>query len=167
MSDTENVQPSDVRATLRYLKWDKLYEFQRPYQIYCPTEDPTIPKSNLSFEDGPEELIHDARRAKVSFDPDRNGFTFVEHEYNPAWFTQPSLIEKYYLPAISRLVEKTLGGEVTVQILEYQVPIHTLSCSFSPSISAIILQRSTTHLPLFHSRSGKTSLSRLKMALLT
>ena len=75
MSTTDASKPSDVTATLQYLKWEKLYESQKPYQVYFPTEDTPIPKSNLSFEDGPEELIHDARYAEESFDLDRNGFT--------------------------------------------------------------------------------------------
>jgi hypothetical protein len=164
MSATDASKPSNVTATLRYLKWEKLYESQRPYQIYCPTEDTAIPKSNLSFEDGPEELIHDARHAEESFDLDRNGFTFVEYEYNPAWFTQPNLIEKYYLPVISRLVEKALGGKIVVQILEYQVIILCLLLLILVSLA--ILQRTKTYLDS-PPRSEKTSLSRLRMALLT
>lgn len=130
MGNMNNLKPYNVSATLKYLRWQKLYESEKPYQIYCPIEESDIQASNLSFEKGPVEIVHDARHTGRGFHLDRNGFTVVEHDCDPSWFKEPETIERHYLPAISQLLKNSLGNDSKVYIFEYQVMmmLFDLSC---------------------------------------
>jgi F420-dependent methylenetetrahydromethanopterin dehydrogenase len=103
------------------LKWQELYLTEKPYQIFFPLDVPAAARSNLVFEEGPREVIHDARGLESQFEMDEHGFTYASLEVESDIFVDPSSIEANYLPRVESLIHEELKDVAKVYIFDWQV----------------------------------------------
>jgi hypothetical protein len=115
--------PLNERATLTYLKWDKLYEAEKPFQIFVDlpegVDDPRT--DNLIFESETEQDILDVRGREESFNLNDHGFQFVRHKTSVDIFDSKEKIENIYLAEMTDLLEKTLQGADRVVFFNWRV----------------------------------------------
>ena len=71
------------------------------------------------FKPGDKEVMHDVRGSPKPLNLDTNGLTLDIFEHQREWFNDPSLVEKYYIPGITRLLEKQCNGKI--HKMEWQV----------------------------------------------
>lgn len=98
---------------LEYLKWDQLYETQKPYEVLIPLPglgdtEGAVPRSNLAFE-AREVLVHDARTFEASFTFDPHGFQLVHHRTTVSQLTNPDEVLTSYIPEMQQFLVALLG----------------------------------------------------------
>jgi len=113
-----------ITASLRYLKWQELYNKEKPFQIFLdiPAEAEDQRESNLAFEEV-EHQITDIRGKEKEFSLDKNGFQFAhmpvgERELN---IKDRQLVEFEYLPKVEKLVKTEVAGADKVFIFDWRV----------------------------------------------
>lgn len=128
--------PSIIRTTrnervkLTYLKWQKLYETEKPYQVFLNLK-PGIPSTNLVFENDEYQEIIDVRGQQDRFDLDKNGFEYITHESKVKAFDNQGEIESVYLPETEEIIRKHVKNVDRLLVFDYRVG---LSSAFSHDI---------------------------------
>lgn len=110
-----------VETRLRYLQWQPLYETEKPYQVFAPLTDNSIPRTNLVFEDGPFEKIYNARDRKNEFKLDIEGFCFDHAVFEDGDVQDANVVESKYLGWVKNLLRRHCGENVDVHIFDWQV----------------------------------------------
>ena len=144
-NSTSNGNPAKTKTTttvpakFKYMIWNPAFLTEKPFQILIP-----IPKSaadqratNVDFEEGPEEVVTDAREVgfesksglesgksglKFGFNLDRHGFVYVRGHRSCLYagrddadgkrlFYDPAVVNARYLPECVDLVRRVLGIE--------------------------------------------------------
>lgn len=113
----------DAVATLQYLKWQDLYLVEKPYQVFCPLANESASRSNLVFEDGPEETIRDARGLEGQFDLDQHGFVYGTIGIDSTVFQNEDSIEARYLPRVREFIYQKLGDAKEIYFFDWQVSL--------------------------------------------
>src|SRR5947207_15693809 len=103
------MNPNDELQKLSYIKWQELYEHEKPYLLFhnlrkCP---PDQPQSNLSWEAGRDaHLIRDVRGRESEFTLDDHGFSFVTQPTTFIAFTNRQAVESTYLPEVEQYLRR-------------------------------------------------------------
>ncbi|KAF2476026.1 uncharacterized protein BDR25DRAFT_379689 [Lindgomyces ingoldianus] len=123
--------PRDERTHFLYLKWSDLYNREKPFQLFLdiPKESPDQRKSNLVYEEGPEEIVHDVRGRESEFSIDNNGFTYIKHstKLSSEQFEDHAAVEGCYLPECEKLLRKHLEGVDRVHFFDWRLRNNSLS----------------------------------------
>lgn len=102
------------RAVFRFLKWQKLYNVERPFQILIdlPKDVELKQTTNMEFEEGPEVTIMDVRAVEICPQIDTHGFTYASHDSSLTGdhLLDKANIESIYLPECEALLRNTLDG---------------------------------------------------------
>lgn len=108
------------RVKLTYLKWQKLYETEKPYQVFLNLK-PGIPSTNLVFENDEYQEIVDVRGQQERFNLDKNGFEYITHESKVKAFDNQDEIESVYLPETEEIIRKHVKNVDRLLVFDYRV----------------------------------------------
>ena len=120
--------PVEEKATLQYLKWRKLYETEKPYQLFSAVTEQDLPlqgATNLEWTDGHEETIHDVRGTAAQFILDTNGFAFRNAPTTFLAFDSPEQMERTYLPEAESILRHELEGVDQVHFFDWRIRKNT------------------------------------------
>ena len=109
-----------VETSLNFLKRDKLYEREKPYQLkYAAAEG--IPISNFRLEKQDNITITSIRDREAQFSFEKNGFAVLRMKEDISYddFSNPDGIRRY-LDLVSRHLKNLLGAD-NVQAFQYVV----------------------------------------------
>lgn len=116
-----DLNPFDAVTNLQYLKWQELYLREKPYQVFCPLEDPTAIRSNLVFEEKHNQIVRNARGRELQFGMDEHGFIYRTMKVDPSIFANPSKIENQYLTMVKSLIHRELDDVAEVYVFDWQI----------------------------------------------
>jgi hypothetical protein len=121
ITKTSAAMPSIVEGSIKFLKWQELYERERPFQILMdiPPEVEDQRHTNLVFEEMPVQVT-DMREFKDELMLDTNGF-MVSRLPGFDHIPSPEVVEKEYIPAIKELVRKELPGADEIVVYNWRV----------------------------------------------
>lgn len=135
-------------ASLEYLKWDSLYETEKPYEVLIPLRGlgdskDAIPRSNIFFEPN-KVLVHDARGSEAFFTLDPHGFQLVEHQTTVSQLTNPDEVTTKYIPEMQKFLVDLLDEgpavkahcfDIRVRMSNFPSPNLLLYCQYLPHSS--------------------------------
>ena len=112
----------DITARLSFLQWQKLYEEEKPFQIFIniPEDAEDQRNTNLVFRNVCLN-IHDVRGHSEDFSLDTNGFMYRQHTTNMVSFRDRKLIEESYLPEIETLLRIEVEGAGRIFFFDWRV----------------------------------------------
>lgn len=122
-SSTRTIRNERVKLT--YLKWQKLYETEKPYQVFLNLK-PGIPSTNLVFENDEYQEIIDVRGQQDRFNLDKNGFEYITHESKVKAFDNQDEIESVYLPETEEIIRKHVKNVDRLLVFDYRVSFWVL-----------------------------------------
>jgi hypothetical protein len=111
-----------ITPRLKFLKWQKLYEIEKPFQVFIniPPHVKDQRTTNLVYEDVQVD-IKDARDHENSFNLDKQGFIYLKHTTNVQDFEQRAAVEEAYLPEIEQLIRSNMQGVDRVHFFDWRV----------------------------------------------
>ena len=121
---TEAYCPLEENATLQYLKWQELYETEKPYQLFSTVAKQELPvrgATNLEWTKGDVEIIHDVRGRVSQFTLDTNGFAFLKVPTNFRDFESSEQIEKIYLPEVEDILWREVEGVDQIYFFDWRI----------------------------------------------
>lgn len=123
------MNPVNTAAQLMYVQWQDLYKTEKPFQIFVatPENEASIRDTNLVFELGDEQTIHDIRGNEAAFSLDHHGFTVSTYDTKMTAWDSVSTIESIYLPEIESLISGNVEGADRVFIFDWRVRERPLS----------------------------------------
>lgn len=112
----------EVSVQLQFLKWQLLYETEKPFQIFIniPSHVDDKRTTNLVFENV-EIAARDIRGVTADFDLDRHGFTYCNHKTKVEDFGSRDVVDRYYLPEIEELLRNQVTGVDRVFFFDWRV----------------------------------------------
>ncbi len=116
------MESPDIPINLKFLKWQPLYEIEKPFQIFINIPDHVEDKrtTNLVFETVEIPAL-DVRTCQTKFDLDHHGFQYCYHNTAIEDFKKRDLVDKYYLPEMERLLKDKLEGVDRVFFFDWRV----------------------------------------------
>ena len=117
-------RPLDEKAILLYLKWQELYETEKPYQLFSAVTEQELPirgATNLEWTRGDVEIIHDVRGIVSQFTLDKNGFAFCETPTNFRDFESTEQVERIYLPEVEDILRLEVEGVDQVHFFDWRI----------------------------------------------
>lgn len=111
-----------LSAKLKFLKWQALYDTERPFQIFIniPAHVKDQRTTNLVYEDV-DVQIADVRSHSENFDLDKDGFRYLTHTTTLQDFSQRQVVEDRYLPEIEKLLRKHVEDVDRVYFFDWRV----------------------------------------------
>lgn len=120
--------PDNIRTAFHFLKWQDLYNIERPFQIYIeiPPDAPDQRRHNLVFEEGEETIVHNVRDRLDEFSLDRNDFVYLKHatQATKERFADREFLRTVYLPECEQLIRERVDGVDQVFIFDWRVRLH-------------------------------------------
>ena len=116
--------PLEEKAILRYLKWQELYETEKPYQLFSAVTKQELPvrgATNLEWTEGDVEIIHDVRGIVSHFTLDKNGFAFRNAPTNFRDFGSTEQIERIYLPEVEDILRLEVEGVDQIHFFDWRI----------------------------------------------
>ncbi|MCJ1323487.1 hypothetical protein MMC10_000148 [Thelotrema lepadinum] len=114
----------DQVIRLNYLQWQAIYAEEKPYQVFSniSEKDSAIQQTtNLVFQPGELETIHDARGIEETFDLDTEGFKFATHQTRVCNFKDRRLVEGEYFQEMEQLLRKHVQDVDQVYFFDWRV----------------------------------------------
>ena len=121
---TETYCPLEEKATLQYLKWQKLYETEKPYQLFSTVTKQELPvrgATNLEWTEGEVETIHDVRGRISQFTLDKNGFAFRTSPTDFRHFESTERIEQIYPPEVEDILRREVDGVDQIHFFDWRI----------------------------------------------
>lgn len=136
---------TSISATLKFLKWQKLYETEKPFQIFIniPAHVKDQRTTNLVYEDVHVD-IKDVRHCRTSFELNRHGFTYLKHRTKVQDFTQRSVVEAQYLPEVEELIRSNVEYVDRVHFFDWRVSQHCIQKCLPLFLTALPAQKERT-----------------------
>ena len=118
-------------AVFTYLKPSKRLEEEKPFQVFHPisTEDSDPRKSNIEWEDGPEETVTDIRGRQDAFSIDKEGFKITPHHTAVQDFSNDEEIKTKYLPELQTLLKREIEDADRIVFFHWAVRTKSLVTS--------------------------------------
>jgi hypothetical protein len=132
-------QPHDEQAILNYLSWQKLYEEEKPFQLFSVVGGGHLPDqrtTNLVFMEGGIEPIHDVRTKETQYTLNKQGFAFRYQPTHVGDFGVRDEVENVYLPEMERLLRREVEGVDQVYFFDWRV------CQWYYNTSIHVLKKS-------------------------
>jgi hypothetical protein len=112
----------DELHSLRYARWDDRFAHEKPYVVISDIQGlPEDRKTNISFMNAPEEIIHDVRGHEEDFNLDENGFVFIKHKFSDFDVYNPGLVEKFYKTEVEKFLKSKVDGVDQVVFFDHRV----------------------------------------------
>lgn len=113
----------DQITRLNYIKWQPLYTKEKPFQVFSNVSEDTglQQTTNLVFQTGEPETVHDARGIERTFQLDTEGFTFVTHRTNVGDFKDTYEIETRYFQEMEHLLRQHVEDIDRVYFFDWRV----------------------------------------------
>lgn len=110
-------------TSLHYLKWQKVYEKVKPYQVFITDipDNEDFEDTNLVFEPYNDVAVHNIRGKEDSLSLDENGFIVKKHKFRLEDFSSQEKVEKEYLPEIEELFRSVVDDVDEVFIFDWRV----------------------------------------------
>jgi len=112
--------PEHQSIELVYARDLPLFKHEKPYSVLTYFKEDQV-SSNIKWEEGKTEDIHNIRGKEEDFKLDTHGFYF---RTIPTAFTQwdvPKLVEKCYLSEVSELLKNNVDGADHVEVFDWRV----------------------------------------------
>src|ERR1700760_2113412 len=100
-------------ARLKYIQWDDKFNVEKPYEILSELPE-GLPRSNFTFDFGPEETIYDLRGQETNFNLDNNAFEVRTHKMTVSSFDKDTIEQEYLSSVKSFLQTFDPGAEVYI-----------------------------------------------------
>ncbi|KAL9120122.1 MAG: hypothetical protein Q9187_003326 [Circinaria calcarea] len=112
----------ELPITLKFLKWQKLYETEKPFKIFINVpKDAQDPRdTNLVFE-SVNVRVHNVREHVDGFSLDNNGFMYRQHLTRLSNFTDRKSVDETYLPEMEALLKKEVDGVDQVFFFDWRL----------------------------------------------
>lgn len=112
----------DLQIDLMFLQWQRLYEIEKPFQIFIniPKDAQDQRDTNLVFGKVPC-MIQDIRNAAYEPSLDETGFIYRRHTTNTIDFTNRTIVDQDYLPEIEKLLRCELDDVDRVFFFDWRV----------------------------------------------
>lgn len=112
----------DLQIDLMFLQWQKLYQIEKPFQIFINIPDDAQDQrdTNLVFEKVPC-MIQDIRDVAYRPSLDEAGFIYRRHATKTTDFTNRMMVDQNYLPEIEKLLKRELDGVDRVFFFDWRV----------------------------------------------
>ncbi|KAG7287781.1 hypothetical protein NEMBOFW57_007296 [Staphylotrichum longicolle] len=107
------------RATLMYAQNRPLFQHEKPYSVLSYLKDGTV-TSNLTWEHGEEEEMHDLRHAREEIGLDSHGFRYCIAPTKFAGWLSRKHVEEEYLPEVKELIIREVADVDEVQIFDWR-----------------------------------------------
>lgn len=116
------MKSQDLDVNLLFLQWQKLYEREKPFQIFIDVPNGALDQrdSNLVFEKVMCK-IQDIRRLSCDFQLDDFGFTYINHASKTIDFSNRKIVDRNYLPEIEVLLKRELHDVDRVFLFDWRV----------------------------------------------
>lgn len=113
---------AEVKAPVKYIKWQSIYEKERPFYCFIdiPKEVADQRTTNIVYEDR-ETLFHDIRGQESHFSLDEHGFTIRKHELQFNGWQDRERVEKEYLPEVEALIREHVDGADKIYFFDWRV----------------------------------------------
>ncbi|CZR52359.1 uncharacterized protein PAC_02236 [Phialocephala subalpina] len=94
-----------LRISLKFLKWQALYETEKPFQIFIniPPDATDQRTTNLLYENV-DLIAKDVRYIDFQTSLDKNGFIYCKHQTHIENFNNREYVDKHYLPEVEALL---------------------------------------------------------------
>jgi hypothetical protein len=117
----------DVVSNLEFLKWQDLYEKEKPYELFIDLPDELATKlkqTNCKFTKV-DHTIHDVRGIEDRLSLDANGFVFRKY---PTILSETDLlsrdsVDRVYLPEVESILRKEVVGVDRIFFFDWRVSI--------------------------------------------
>ena len=113
---------ASVKASLKFLQWQPLYNVERPFQIFIniPEHVKDRRTTNLVFEDR-QVMVKDIRGCADDYTLDEHGFMYRHHETGRINFEDRTTVENQYLPEVESLLRCEVPGVDRVFFFDWRV----------------------------------------------
>jgi hypothetical protein len=114
--------PGDLLVSLAFLKWQSLYELEKPFQLFVniPPDAKDQRTTNLVFEKSTVPIC-DVRDIDMDWSIDKKGFIYRRHLTEFKDFENRSAVENVYLPQVEALLKKELDGVDRIFFFDWRV----------------------------------------------
>ena len=114
--------PNACSSSIKFLKWQTLYEQERPFQIFTDIPEAAADQrlTNLVYEDI-NQTFHNIRGRETCFHLDDHGFTYRRHQIDFEDFENRKAVEAEYLPQIEKLFRKCVDEVDKVFVFDWRV----------------------------------------------
>lgn len=112
----------DITTSLNFLQWQRLYEEEKPFQIFIniPEDAEDQRNTNLVFRKVSLD-IHDVREHFRDFSLDTNGFMYRQHTTKVTSFRDREFVIENYLPEIEALLKHEVQGADQIFFFDWRV----------------------------------------------
>jgi hypothetical protein len=119
-----------VRVSLKFLKWQELYEIEKPFQIFIdiPKDAEDQRNTNLVFE-AVDINIFNVRDCLQDLSIDTHGFMYRTHPTALKEFTDRPSVEALYLPEVEKILRDELDDVDRVFFFDWRASLHPQSTS--------------------------------------
>ncbi|KAJ4328833.1 hypothetical protein N0V84_000620 [Fusarium piperis] len=162
---------SAVLASLDYLKWDALFERQKPCGVFTTTrsfrDEHSVPRSNLVFEKK-FVPIQNARDLEHQLKLDTQGFHFEKHATTLPNLKDRDSVLTSYVPKMEKFLKHALGQPSGIRTFYFDIQLVTPAADFillqlREAVDLTVFAKKTVNLengldPLLlatHPRAGK------------
>ena len=114
--------PDSVKASIKYIRWQQLYEREKPFQIFVdiPPDAADQRYNNLVFENK-EETFHNIRGQERKFSLNGHGFTFRHYDFDFDDFEDRASVESIYLPKVEKFIKAEIEDVDKVFFFDWRV----------------------------------------------
>ncbi|KAI9723949.1 MAG: hypothetical protein M1812_000667 [Candelaria pacifica] len=109
-----------ISTRLSYLKDQPIYKTERPFMLMT-----NVPQgqrvSNLRWELGQEETIHDVRGREPEFSLDESGFRYIDCPTRFTDWTDKKEIERVYLAEMESVLKKNVDNVDLIKIFDWRM----------------------------------------------
>ncbi len=111
-----------ITSDLKFLHWQKLYEEEKPFQIFIniPEDAEDQRNTNLVFEKVSLQ-IQDVRNHPNEFSLDTHGFVYRQHAMNAINFSDQQSVRENYLPEMEVLLQQEVEGADRIFFFDWRV----------------------------------------------
>jgi len=120
------METQNVTAKLGYLKWQDLYNKEKPFELHIDLPDDVIgmKQTNCDFIYEPQP-IRDVRGSEDKFSLDNNGFMYLKHQspYTVDDLRNRDVIVNKYLPETEALMKENVWGIDRIFFFDWRVSL--------------------------------------------
>lgn len=119
---------SSINSTLKFLKWQKLYEIEKPFQVFIniPNDAEDKRTTNLVFEDVNVQVSDVRKFAPEHFTLDRHGFMYRKHNFTENHVADREAVEGLYLPEMETFLKSQLKDVDRVFFFDWRVSFNNV-----------------------------------------
>lgn len=112
----------DLQIDLMFLQWQRLYEIEKPFQIFINIPEDAQDQRDTNLVFGKVEcMIQDIRDAAHEPSLDETGFIYRRHTTKLNDFTNRTIVDQDYLPEVERLLRCELDDVDRVFFFDWRV----------------------------------------------